>query len=425
MNINVSENVAASDAIGFALQFDGSQNYLSLGTMGSFGSSISAGLYLSFDLNTSSSALSALLGFLNTGTTTALQIELNSNGGSLSNNSVRCFLRDSSAGVLEGAFTFAFHDGNKHSFVIQFNIGGNIITVTVDGVSQTVSYASQSSTGNFSNLGFAMSVGCRNVRGTQGEFFAGTIDNLQLGTSSTTLFGNYKFDEGSGTTTADSSGNNNTGTLTGSPVPRWNGGLSPANAKLLDILTISVNDSTTTSENISRMEIDTISINDSTTITENISFSLIHTIFVSDSTITTENIILAEPFFITTSDATTVSENNNITFLDSVFTIDNSSISELIVTFLDENIIVNTSITTTESIGVNSLLMISIGDAITITESIQIIDFANVTSIAVFDTTIATDNIPQILSHFLIHRPKPPGEADSFFSAPTFARIKY
>jgi hypothetical protein len=34
----------------------------------------------------------------------------------------------------------------------------------------------------------------------------------------------WKFDEGSGTTTADSSGNGNTGTLTGSPVPAWTAG---------------------------------------------------------------------------------------------------------------------------------------------------------------------------------------------------------
>jgi hypothetical protein len=55
-----------------------------------------------------------------------------------------------------------------------------------------------------------------------------------LGDITTGLRAYYKFDEGSGTTAYDSSGNGNTGTLEGSPVPSWVGGINPYFETALD-----------------------------------------------------------------------------------------------------------------------------------------------------------------------------------------------
>lgn len=215
-----------------ALQFDGSQNYVDLGTMGNFGGNLSNGFYCSFDIRTTSTALGYILGTINTGTATLIQIFANGdNAGSNVNHSLALQIRDNNggAGNLQAACetpTINFNDGLKHTVVFGWVAGTQVITISIDGVSQSVTYnVSKATPTTFSNFGFSMTVAARNVRSAIGGYFACSLDNLKIGTASSTLYGYYLMDEGTGTTTADTSGNSNTGTLTkgAGAYPLWVG----------------------------------------------------------------------------------------------------------------------------------------------------------------------------------------------------------
>lgn len=208
----------------YALAFDGSQNYVSLGTMGNFGSNLGSGFYCSFQINTTQTTIGAVFGMLNVSGTNAVQIEFNSTGG---NGAIRAFLRDTTGKVLDGfASNVSANNGNTHTVEITMVPSTNSIVIKVDGVSKSISYSTQATPASFINFDSNVILGAKSNHGTINEFLACTLDNFQIGTSSSVLYGSYSFNEGTGTTTADSSGNGNTGTLTGSPLPTWVTGLN-------------------------------------------------------------------------------------------------------------------------------------------------------------------------------------------------------
>lgn len=202
----------------FALKFDGSQNYLNLGTLGTFGSNLGSGLYLSFTLQTSSVATSiGLMGEIKAGNTDTIRLILNLGGvpGQLSLS-----FYDHTGNQIVGNITApALVDGTPHAVTITATT--TTIAMTVDGVDQTVNYTNQQTLSSFVNIPLNFIVGGFNNNGTPQNFAAITIDKIQIGTSSSNLFASYNMLEGAGTTTADSSGKGNTGTLTGSPLPLW------------------------------------------------------------------------------------------------------------------------------------------------------------------------------------------------------------
>lgn len=223
--------ITSTGFVGHALQFDGSQNYVDVGTMGSFGSNLSSGAYVSFDFSrlTTTSTATMAFGVLNTGTKTGFFVELQGNNSDVyTSNDIRFFVRDEAGNSISAHISspsIAIHDGQKHSVVITQS--GTTVTITLDGIPQTVAYYVQQSIGTTANFGFPMWIGGRNSRGVLTEPTSATLDNVKMGTSSSVLYGSCSFDEGTGTTTADASGNSNTGTLTGSPTPTWVNGLTP------------------------------------------------------------------------------------------------------------------------------------------------------------------------------------------------------
>ncbi len=202
----------------FALLFDGSQNYVSLGTMGNFGSNLGSGFYCKFQIKSTITSYSEM-GY------TGGQALIIAVGG-YSGDGMRLYIRDNSSNVLAANVaspSIAWNDGNLHTLIYTANFTTQVITISVDGVSQTVFYENQSPSYSFVNFtGNPVGIGSA----LSGSFLACTLDNFQIGTSSSVLYGSYGFNEGTGTTTADASGNNNTGTLTGSPVPLWVTGLN-------------------------------------------------------------------------------------------------------------------------------------------------------------------------------------------------------
>jgi hypothetical protein len=97
-----------------ALTFDGSQNYLNLGTMGNFGANLGSGFYASFQIKTTQTA-QAIFGTTLTGTKAA-EIGFNTNSSFNSASSALAFyLRGNSSGTLMGGVnspSVTWNDGN-------------------------------------------------------------------------------------------------------------------------------------------------------------------------------------------------------------------------------------------------------------------------------------------------------------------------
>jgi len=206
--------------LNYALKFNGINQYASLGTMGNFGSNLGNGFYCKSDITIPSYQLYTYIfgtygGNEGVGLTmyspTALQFQIKDNNGL----------------TLQGHFTANIFDGNKHTLEITAISSTNTIVANVDDSPSTVGYIAQQTPATFVNFQNQMNIGARRNGGNNQNPLACTLDNFQIGTSSSVLYGNYKMNEGSGTTIADSSGNGNTGTLVNdtSPSTMWVPGL--------------------------------------------------------------------------------------------------------------------------------------------------------------------------------------------------------
>jgi len=212
----------------FATQYDGNQNYTSLGTMGNFGSALGNGFYCSFQIKTASTA-NGRFGTVNA-TNEKIIIGFNEDYNlSYSSGLIALSISDNSGNRVQ-AGTYSppgFNDGNLHTITIGVQAGQNYFsTFTIDGASVALNYQSQGTPSSYVNFGQSFTVGAVNANGTVGNFFACTISNFQIGTSSSVLYGNYPNSSqlgGSSTTLYDVTQNKNNGTLTGSPLPLWIG----------------------------------------------------------------------------------------------------------------------------------------------------------------------------------------------------------
>lgn len=207
----------------YALQFDGSQNYVNLGTMGTFGADASAGFYTSFDIRTTSTTVNrVILGTFASSNKNTIRLFYNSSvdGGATGRLEVQMY--DNLSHKLDGYFTNAtISDGTRHQIILTATPSTNTITALVDGATQTITYKNLETPSSFVNFPNNFVLGANNNNGTPANFIACVLDNVQLGVAANNLYGSYSMDEGAGTTTADSSGKGNTGTLTGTPVPTW------------------------------------------------------------------------------------------------------------------------------------------------------------------------------------------------------------
>lgn len=213
----------------FALSFDGSQNYVDLGPMGSFGSNLGNGFYCKFLIKTTSTAV-GVSGMDYTGTHhNVIQLAFNI-GSSSGSGKLRLYITDNNNNWFGNAVnspTISFNDGSVHTLEFIANIVAKTLIVNIDGVSQTVTNIVNNTLSTFVNFPEAFYIGAQKSDAGVNSFFACILDNFQIGTSSAVLYGNYAMNDGPGATTIiDSSGNGNTGTLNGSPLPTWATGLN-------------------------------------------------------------------------------------------------------------------------------------------------------------------------------------------------------
>lgn len=208
--------------------FDGVQNYLNLGKLGTFGSNLGSGFYCKFQIATSS-AVKEFQGYQNNLTDGNQQVSLvfNATGNNTSlSGAIQLLIRDSTGLLLRGGSSgsIGFNDGKLHTVILTANFSTNTITVSIDNTSQAVNYLSQQTPATFVNFSTSFVIAALDLNDvTFNNFFQHNLSSFVIGTSASSLYGSYLFNEGTGSTTADSSGQSNTATLTGSPKPTWIG----------------------------------------------------------------------------------------------------------------------------------------------------------------------------------------------------------
>jgi hypothetical protein len=167
---------------GTAVTFNGTDEYILTTAIGTFGSTLDSGFTIEFWCRHTTTALCAALGVLNTGTTTAFVLFFNRNeSGANVANTHSLLIRDNdgtpSANV---AFTATLNDNNWHHVVVRGNPSANTWSVRVDKVDRTPTVAGGGAFGGTANFEFPLALGANNSRGTIGDFYPGSLDEVAL-----------------------------------------------------------------------------------------------------------------------------------------------------------------------------------------------------------------------------------------------------
>lgn len=212
-----------------ALKFDGVQNYLNLGTLGNMGSNIGNGFFISFDIKSTQTTKSSF--GLGAAGQQIVKITFNGSANELStvSGNIGVVIRNRLTTKLLRAATntpsIIFNNGSKHTISIQVLPASNSVSISIDGVSQNISYAEQQTPTEFENFSTKPFVlGALYYNTGLLDYMSCTLDNVKIGTNSGSLYGNYLFDEGTGITTDNTLGTD--ATLVGTVKPLWVKGLN-------------------------------------------------------------------------------------------------------------------------------------------------------------------------------------------------------
>ncbi len=196
-NPSIQTTSASTENGGFSLQFDGSQNYATLGTLGSFASSLSNGFFCKFDIKTTQTTAGVIFGGRVSATNNYLLIKCNSQSGGNNSNKLQVQFVDTGNHTLNGYVnTININDGNVHHVEITMNMAINTIRVFFDGNLLTTTYTTQTTPVSFSNFTKDVYLGVLNNNGTPATpYLACTLDNLQLGIGNLTLYNSTALDK--------------------------------------------------------------------------------------------------------------------------------------------------------------------------------------------------------------------------------------
>jgi len=202
----------------YALQFDGG-NYVNVGTLGTFGANHGNPFKIEFYVKTTQSNAAFLFGLY--GGTVNDQVFYAKINHAISGD-LRFTLRDTSMYRLYGnTGNIGLNDGFWHKIEIEVTTSTNTIVVKLDGDSKAISYDYQQNLSDFGNLTEDMFLASYNHLSSQPGLI-GKLDEVKIienyGEVDEAVVGYWRFEEGAGLTTADESGNGNTGSLEDSPI---------------------------------------------------------------------------------------------------------------------------------------------------------------------------------------------------------------
>jgi len=200
----------------YGLEFDGEDDYVDVGTMGYFGSNISEGT-ISFWLKTTRTERQDAFLLVSGEAATSFGVTFNQ----FNVDEIRFIIRDEAGKRLDARVPVAnILDGNWHFIEVYYKCSTNTVTISADGVPQSVTYEYQETPATFVNFQYPLLLGTMNGPGGIKYYFQGTLSEIKIDNGG--VGGYWRFDEGSGIIAHDSTANNNSGTLEGGPV--WFGG---------------------------------------------------------------------------------------------------------------------------------------------------------------------------------------------------------
>lgn len=170
---------------GGGVSFNGS-SHVDVGTCGALGSSLSGGFTVEFLVKVGATSgtrtAAAVLGTLNTGTTTGIAVYTDTNKALSQAQGFTTFWYRNEAGVSRALdITTAIYDGGWHHVVWVCDPTQVADTVYVDGVIVTPNSTSNAAnTGASAVLGFPLWIGARNNRGAVDNQLIGAVDELSI-----------------------------------------------------------------------------------------------------------------------------------------------------------------------------------------------------------------------------------------------------
>ncbi len=170
--------------LGQALSFDGVDDYVSAGTMGTLSSNFNTAT-ISAWVKLNRTTIQVLAGTLNTTTGNAFyRIALNFDITSGSNDvgEIQVFVRSQSDNQLIGGITIntGISDGKWHHLVATHDKPNGLIAIYIDGVAKTVSYTSQSTGTTWVAWQHPLLLGALNNSGTAQNFWNGSLDDVRI-----------------------------------------------------------------------------------------------------------------------------------------------------------------------------------------------------------------------------------------------------
>jgi rhamnogalacturonyl hydrolase YesR len=182
----VTMGVAGDDSGGgsdTAVTFDGSTGYASVGTGAeAFGSYLASSSYEFVFKTTSTTTAETLIGTANMGSTITAQVWLNENSsGTLTADSIRLYIRDSSGKAYQAAFTNAAVFNGAYNHLV-WTFTNSTATAYVDGVVQALTVTA-GTPATFGPFAYPISFGCYDSRGTNEDYAAATMDEAAIYTN--------------------------------------------------------------------------------------------------------------------------------------------------------------------------------------------------------------------------------------------------
>jgi len=171
-----------------AMKFDGIDDYVNAGTLGSFGSTMnvfSVGVWMK---TSDTRNLRAILKQINNGNSNVFGIEPNRgvldsscNLNETATGQTLFYVRDNTGKIFARNINNNIYDGSwHHVFWRMLNASSNSMEVYIDGVNQTLFGPCSQSPNSFVDFDHAIYVGAANNRGTTQGFLNGSIDEVRI-----------------------------------------------------------------------------------------------------------------------------------------------------------------------------------------------------------------------------------------------------
>ncbi len=181
---------ALRPGLGSGVSFNGSSR-VDLGLLGTLGSQLSAGFSVEFLIKMGSAVTAAsrpqtaVLGTLNTGTTTGLIVGADTNRSLASAPGLTAFWYRNEAGVARSQdINTAIYDGLWHHVLWVCDPTAAADVVYIDGTAVTpFSTSNAANVGASANFGFALYIGARNNRGSVDQQITAAVDELAIYTT--------------------------------------------------------------------------------------------------------------------------------------------------------------------------------------------------------------------------------------------------